>query len=77
MHTWSWVKHIFIIYFDETNLRAKYILYLKHTHKTNETLAYCPWKMTKKKKNQPRIFFSPIICPDTASSETKQLEGEI
>lgn len=60
MHTWSWVKHIFIIYFDETNLRAKYILYLKHTHKTNETLAYCPWKMTKKKKINQGSFF-PLL----------------
>lgn len=76
MRTWTSVRHTFIIYFHETKLTAKYILYLKHTHtKTNEILAYCPWKMIKKKFNQG--FFFPIIYPNTASSETKQFEGEI
>lgn len=80
MHIWREVKHVFIIYFDETDLTAKYILYLKHTHKhthqTNETHAYVPWKMTKKKLTKGFLFF-PIIYPNFASSETKQLEGEI
>lgn len=33
----SGVKHIFIIYFGETNLTAKYISYLKHTQKHTKT----------------------------------------
>lgn len=57
------------------DLTAKYVSYLKHTHKINETLAYCPWKMTK--KHLARVFSPPIIYPNTASSETKQLEAEI
>lgn len=61
MHIWRWVKHIFIIYFVETDLTAKYILYLKHIHKTNETLAYRPWKMTKKKKKFSQIFLLLFI----------------
>lgn len=76
VHTWSWVKHIFIIYFDETNLRAKYILYLKHTHTKKTTNETCLLSLKNDKKTTKDFFF-PNIYPDTASSEIKQLEGEI
>lgn len=75
----SGVKHIFIIYFGETNLTAKYISYLKHTQKHTQN----KWNscLLSLKNTSPqkisRMFFFPIIYPNTASSETKQLEGEI
>lgn len=51
-----------------------YFILKPHAHKTNGTIAYCRWKMTP--KDLTKDLF-PIIYPNTASSETKQLEREI
>lgn len=75
MHIWKRVKHIFIIYPDETNLTAKYILYLKPPHKTNETLAYCPWKLTKQQKKSSQRGIFPIIYPNNCQFWNKAVGG--
>lgn len=44
-----------------------------HTDTKDETLACCPREMTHAHRKVAKDFIFPIIYPNTASSETKQL----
>ena len=62
-----------LVRWDRPNSKVRFIL---KTHTQNKWNS-CLLSLKNDKKHLARGFFPPIIYPNTASSETKQLEAEI